>query len=75
MFFYILYKNNYKLYSFCYVVSAVAGKDRLIEVFTSSNPELRCLAMEGTCFDISLGLYVNVSVNVSFYVAKTEGYM
>ncbi|KAE8646507.1 midasin [Cucumis sativus] len=26
---------------------AVAGKDLLIEVFTSSNPELRCLAMEG----------------------------
>ncbi|XP_038899709.1 midasin isoform X2 [Benincasa hispida] len=28
-------------------VPAVAGKDLLIEVFTSSNPELRCLAMEG----------------------------
>lgn len=68
LFLYILYKNNNKLYSFCHAVSAVSGKDPLIEVFASSNPELRCLAMEGRFFDISLGSYVIVS----FYMWKKQ---
>ncbi|KAG7014001.1 Midasin [Cucurbita argyrosperma subsp. argyrosperma] len=53
-----LYHKQQQLYRLCEClwpinlklhdrVSAVAGKDPLIEVFTSSNPELRCLAMEG----------------------------
>lgn len=51
-------------------MSAVAGRDTLIEAFASSNPDLRCLAMEGRFLYIFLepGLYFNVS----FFVAQKQ---